>query len=41
MNLTQAEESLLTRVREARTSRTTTASQGKAVGVDLEGAYRI
>ncbi len=41
MNLTQAEESLLTRVREARTSRKTTTSQGEAVGVDLEGAYRI
>jgi 2-keto-4-pentenoate hydratase len=41
MNLSQAEESLLTRVREARTSRKTTTSQGEAVGVDLEGAYRI
>jgi 2-keto-4-pentenoate hydratase len=41
MNLTQAEESLLNRVREARTRRTTTTSQGEAVGVDLEGAYRI
>src|SRR5436305_6244879 len=41
MKLTQAEESLLTRVREARTRRTTTTSQAEAVGVDLEGAYRI
>src|SRR2546425_12699200 len=41
MSLTQAEKSLLTRVREARTSRTTRTSQAEAVGVDLEGAYRI
>ena len=41
MNLNQAEKSLLTRVREARTSRKTTTSQTEAVGVDLEGAYRI
>src|SRR5438876_782348 len=41
MNLNQAENSLLTRVREARTSRKTTMPQLEAVGVDLEGAYRI
>src|SRR5437899_5928862 len=41
MNQNQAEKSLLTRVREARTSRKTTTSQTEAVGVDLEGAYRI
>jgi 2-oxo-3-hexenedioate decarboxylase len=41
MSLNQAEKSLLARVREARTSRTTTTSQAEAVGVDLEGAYRI
>ncbi len=41
MNLNQAEKGLLTRVREARTSRKTTTSQTEAVGVDLEGAYRI
>ncbi len=41
MNLNQAEKSLLTRVREARTSRKITTSQTEAVGVDLEGAYRI
>src|SRR5213082_1118689 len=41
MNLNQAENSLLTHVRKARTSRKTTTSQGEAVGVDLEGAYRI
>src|SRR5438876_1711214 len=41
MNLNQAENSLLTRVREARTSRKTAMPQKEAVGVDLEGAYRI
>ena len=41
MNLNQAEKNLLTQVREARTSRKTTTSQAEAVGVDLEGAYRI
>src|SRR5579872_6877038 len=41
MNLNQAEKNLLTQVREARTSRKTTTSQGEAVGVDLEAAYRI
>jgi len=41
MNLNQAENSLLTHVRKARTSRKTTMSQAVAVGVDLEGAYRI
>src|SRR5258708_10049648 len=41
MNMDQAEKSLLTRVREARTSRKTTASQAETVGLDLEGAYRI
>ncbi|MFL5655417.1 MAG: 2-keto-4-pentenoate hydratase [Ktedonobacteraceae bacterium] len=41
MNLNQAENSLLTRVREARTSRKTTMPRYSAVGVDLEGAYRI
>src|SRR5713101_3095960 len=41
MNLNQVGKSLLTRVREARTSRKTIHSQGEAVGVDLEDAYRI
>ena len=41
MNMNQAEESLLTRVRQARTSRKTTISQAESVGVDLDGAYRI
>src|SRR5207244_6103073 len=41
MNLNQAEKSLLTHIREARTSRSTTMSQAEAVGVDLEGAYQI
>jgi 2-keto-4-pentenoate hydratase len=41
MNMDQAEKILLTRVREARTSRKTTASQAETVGLDLEGAYRI
>src|SRR5438105_6855260 len=41
MNLNQAEKNLLTQVREARTSRKTTTSQAKAVGVDLECAYSI
>jgi 2-keto-4-pentenoate hydratase len=40
-NMNQAENSLRTRVQEARTSRKTVASQGDAVGVNLEGAYRI
>src|SRR6059058_1338953 len=39
--MNQAEKNLLTQVREARTNRKTTKSQGEAVGVDLEGAYRI
>src|SRR5437660_4665098 len=41
MNQDQGENSLLTRVREARTSRKTTMPYTEAVGVDLEGAYRI
>ena len=41
MNMNQAEESLLTRVRQARTSRKTTISQAESVGVNLDGAYRI
>ena len=41
MNLNQAEHRLLTRVQNARTSRKTVASQGEAVEVNLEGAYRI
>lgn len=41
MNLDHAENSLLTHVREARTNRKTIMSQAEAVGVDLEGAYRI
>ena len=39
--MNQTEKNLLTQVREARTNRKTTTSQGEAVGVDLEGAYRI
>ena len=41
MYLNQAENSLLTRVQEARTSRKTVTSQAEAVGVDLESAYRL
>src|SRR5258707_7154977 len=41
MNLNQDEYSLHARVQEARTSRKTVTSQAGAVGVDLEGAYRI
>jgi 2-oxo-3-hexenedioate decarboxylase len=41
VNLNQAEKSLFTHVREARTSRKTTMSQAEAVDVNLEGAYRI
>jgi 2-keto-4-pentenoate hydratase len=41
VNVNQAEKTLLTQVREARTSRKTTTSQGEAGGVDLEAAYRI
>lgn len=41
MNLNGAEHSLHARVQEARTSRKTVTSQAGAVGVDLEGAYRI
>jgi 2-keto-4-pentenoate hydratase len=41
MKLNQDEYSLHARVQEARTSRKTVTSQAGAVGVDLEGAYRI
>jgi 2-keto-4-pentenoate hydratase len=41
MSPNQAEVSLLTRVQDARMSRKTTTSQAEAVGVGLEGAYRI
>src|SRR5260370_42139921 len=41
MNMDQAEKILLTRVREARTSRKRTAPHAESVGLDLEGAYRI
>jgi 2-keto-4-pentenoate hydratase len=41
VNLNRAEYSLFTRVQEARRSRKTITSQDEAVGVDLEGAYRI
>ncbi len=41
MNLNQAENNLLTQIQGARASRKTAASQAEAVGVELEGAYRI
>jgi 2-keto-4-pentenoate hydratase len=41
VNLNQAEHRLFIHVREARIQRKTTTARMEAVGVDLEGAYRI
>lgn len=41
MNLSQSEQRLLVHVQEARRSRQKISPQAEALGVGLEGAYRI